>query len=44
MIKRNAVIDKLYDFKYRFRREDCIYDELKKSGIINKDNIEKEYP
>lgn len=24
--------------------EYCIYDELKKSGIINKDNIEKEYP
>lgn len=24
--------------------EYCIYDDLKKSGIINKDNIEKEYP
>lgn len=24
--------------------EYCIYDNLKKSGIINKDNIEKEYP
>lgn len=24
--------------------EYCIYDELKKSGIINKNNIEKEYP
>lgn len=24
--------------------EYCIYDELKKSGIINKDNIDKEYP